>query len=120
MADRVSLTGLSVHGRHGVFPEEKRDGQTFVVDVTLTFDTRPAAASDNLADTVDYSALAASIVEIVAGEPVDLIETLAARIADHCLDNPLVDATRVTVHKPNAPMAIDFADVAVTIDRSRS
>lgn len=120
MADQVSLTGLAVHGRHGVFPAEKRDGQTFVIDVVLDVDTRPAAESDDLARTVDYSVLAASIVEIVEGEPVDLIETLAGRIADQCLTYPLVEAASITVHKPNAPMAIDFADVAVTIDRSRS
>jgi len=120
VADQVSLTGLAVHGWHGVFPEEKRDGQIFVVDVVLDLDTRPAAATDDLTRTVDYSVLAAAIVAIVEGEPVDLIETLAARIADQCLTDPLVEAARITVHKPNAPMAIDFADVAVTIDRSRS
>lgn len=120
MADQVSLTGLAVRGRHGVFPQERRDGQIFVVDVVLDVDTHPAAETDDLARTVDYSVLAASIVAIVEGEPVDLIETLAARIADQCLSDPLVEATRITVHKPNAPMAIDFADVAVTIDRSRS
>jgi dihydroneopterin aldolase len=120
VADQVSLTGLAAHGRHGVFPEERRDGQIFVVDVVLDVDTRPAAESDDLAHTVDYSVLAAAIVGIVAGEPVDLLETLAARIAHRCLTDPLVEAARITVHKPNAPMAIDFADVAVTIDRSRS
>jgi dihydroneopterin aldolase len=120
VADQVSLTGLAVRGRHGVFPEERRDGQIFVVDVVLDVDTRPAAEADDLARTVDYSILAADIVAIVGGEPVDLIETLAARIADKCLTDPLVQAARITVHKPNAPMAIDFADVAVTIDRSRS
>lgn len=119
MADQVSLTGLAVHGRHGVFPEEKRDGQIFLVDVVLDLDTRPAAENDDLARTVDYSVLAAAIIAIVEGEPVDLIETLAARIADQCLTDPLVEAARITVHKPNAPMAIDFTDVAVTIDRSR-
>jgi dihydroneopterin aldolase len=120
VADQVSLTGLAVRGRHGVFPEERRDGQIFVVDVVLDVDTRPAAETDDLSRTVDYSVLAAAIVGIVEGEPVDLIETLAARIADQCLTYPLVEAARITVHKPNAPMAIDFADVAVTIDRSRS
>jgi dihydroneopterin aldolase len=120
MADQVSLTGLAVRGRHGVFPEEKRDGQVFVVDVVLHVDTRPAAASDDLAATANYAELAASITEIVEGDPVDLIETLAARIADRCLENPLVESTRVTVHKPHAPIPVEFADVAVTIDRSRS
>ena len=117
--DRVSLRGLTATGYHGVLPAERRDGQTFVVDLDLTLDTRPAARSDDLHDTVDYGTLAVSVVQIVQGPPVNLIETLAARVAAACLTDPRVSSAAVTVHKPNAPVGVAFTDVAVTIERSR-
>lgn len=119
VADEITLTGLRVFGRHGVYDEERRVGQEFVIDVTLRLDTRPAAASDDVADTVHYGDMAEQIAEIVGGEPVDLLETLAARIAERVLANELVDAVRVTVHKPQAPIPLTFADVSVTIERER-
>jgi dihydroneopterin aldolase len=115
--DLISLTGLRVYGRHGVLPEERRDGQDFVVDVQLTVDTRAAAASDDLGDTVDYAALADHLAAVVAGEPVNLIETLASQLADVCLADPRVISTRVTVRKPGAPIPHSFSDVAVTVVR---
>ncbi len=117
--DRVVLRGLRAEGRHGVLDFERRDGQDFVVDATLWLDSRPAAASDDLADTVDYGALALDVVAVVEGEPVDLIETLAQRIADVCLAAARVQWTEVTVHKPEAPIEATFSDVALTIHRSR-
>ena len=117
MADRIALSGLRVRGHHGVLPEERRDGQEFVIDVELTVDTRAAATSDDLADTADYGALAARIEEVVAGEPVNLIETLAARLADLCVRHPKVITARVTVHKPHAPIALPFDDISVTVER---
>lgn len=119
VADEITLTGLRVFGRHGVYDEERRDGQDFVVDVTLRLDTRAAAASDDVADTVHYGEMADQIAALVGGEPVDLLETLAARIADRLLEDALVDAVRVTVHKPQAPIPLTFADVSVTIERTR-
>jgi len=118
--DRVTLTGLRATGRHGVFEHERRDGQEFVVDATLELDTRPAAASDALADTVDYGGLAGGLAEAVGGEPVDLIETLADRLVAVCLRDPRVGAAEITVHKPHAPLPLAFADVAVTVRRSRA
>ncbi|MCC4908442.1 dihydroneopterin aldolase [Microbacterium sp. cx-59] len=118
--DRITLTGVRGFGYHGVFPDERRDGQEFVVDVTIRIDLRPAAASDDVADTVHYGELAEQIVADIAGPPVDLIETLAARIADGVLDRPGVIAVTVTVHKPSAPITVPFGDVAVTIERERS
>jgi dihydroneopterin aldolase len=115
--DLISLTGLRVYGRHGVLPEERRDGQDFVVDVELTVDTRAAAASDDLAETVDYAALADRLAAVVAGDPVNLIETLAARLADVCLADDRVISAQVTVRKPGAPIPHAFADVAVTVVR---
>ena len=117
--DELTITGIECRAHHGVFEFERREGQLFVVDLTLGLDTRPAAASDDLADTVDYGALARDVVGVVEGEPVDLLETLAQRIADVCLVDERVEWTEVTVHKPAAPVPATFADVALTIHRSR-
>ncbi|ANG84802.1 dihydroneopterin aldolase [Microbacterium aurantiacum] len=120
VADRITLSGLRVFGYHGVYDDEKRDGQDFVVDLRLDLDTRPAAASDDVADTVHYGELAASVAAVVAGDPVDLLETLAQRIADVALADARVARVEVTVHKPQAPIALQFDDVSVTIARSRT
>lgn len=119
MADRITLTGLRVHGRHGVYEHEKRDGQEFVVDVTAWLGLDRAAASDDVADTLHYGELAERVAAIVGGEPCDLIETVAARVADDAMADERLDAVEVTIHKPHAPIPLDFADVAVTIRRSR-
>lgn len=117
MTDVIALRGLRVRGFHGVLPAERAQGQDFVVDAELTVDTRPAAATDDLADTVDYGALAQALAAVVAGEPVDLLETLVARLADVCLADPRVTRARVTVHKPSAPIPLAFEDVSVTVVR---
>ncbi|WP_019814762.1 dihydroneopterin aldolase [Saccharomonospora saliphila] len=117
--DRITLTGLRVTGRHGVFDHERRDGQEFVVDLVVWLDLARAAASDDLADTLDYGGLARSAAGIVAGEPYDLIESVAGRIADEVLRDERVHTVEVTVHKPSAPIPETFADVAVTIVRGR-
>jgi dihydroneopterin aldolase len=119
VTDRIELRGLRAHGHHGVLESERRDGQPFVVDVVLETDTTAAAAADDLAETVDYAVVGQRVVAIVAGEPVDLIETLAARIADACLDDARVVAVEVAVHKPDAPVGVPFDDVVVTIRRER-
>jgi len=118
--DEITITGIRAYGYHGVYPDEKRDGQEFVVDVQLLLSTARAAETDDVADTVHYGELAESIAAVVAGDPVDLIETLANRIAQVVLAHDLVQMTRVTVHKPSAPIAVPFADVAVTVNRSRT
>lgn len=115
--DRVRLTGLRVRGHHGVLPGERRDGQDFVVDVALSLDLQAAGASDNLADTVDYGVLAQSLARVVAGEPLDLLEALAARLAEVCLADTRVASVEVTVHKPAAPLDVSVADVSVTVVR---
>lgn len=120
MSDQLAVRGIEVHAHHGVFDFERRDGQTFLIDLLLDLDTRAAAASDDLADTVDYGALVADVVTAVQKDPVDLIETLAQRIADVCLGDARVASVQVTVHKPHAPIAATFDDVALTINRSRS
>jgi dihydroneopterin aldolase len=119
MTDSIAIRGLRVRGFHGVLPEERRDGQLFGVDVVLDTDVRAAADSDDLAATVDYSVVARQVEAIVGGDPVDLIETLAERIATACLAHPGVLEVEVTVHKPSAPIGVPFDDVAVTIRRAR-
>ena len=118
-SDRITLKGLRVKGFHGVYEHERRDGQDFVVDVVLHLDTHAAGASDDLADTVDYGALAVALAEEVRGEPVNLLERLAERLAARCLTDPRVGRVDVTVHKPSAPIPEAFGDVAVTVRRAR-
>jgi dihydroneopterin aldolase len=119
MTDRITLTGLRARGRHGVYDFERERGQDFVVDVVLDLDLGPAARSDDVLDTVHYGELAERLVGIVTGEPVNLIETLADRLATACLADHRVNGATVTVHKPQAPIPHDFTDVAVTMTRRR-
>jgi len=119
VTDRITLTGLTVRGRHGVYDFERAEGQDFGCDVVLEMDTGKAAASDHIADTVHYGELADALVEVLAGEPVNLLETLAERLAAICLADERVGACEVTVHKPQAPIAHTFTDVSVTIRRER-
>lgn len=119
MSDTISVTGLRCRGHHGVFEQERRDGQDFVIDLTLGLDTQPAARTDDLRNTVDYGSLVARVRAAVEADPVDLIETLAARIADVCTADERVEWARITVHKPEAPIDATFDDVALTITRKR-
>lgn len=119
MSDQIVLQGISAKGFHGVLDFEKRDGQTFVVDVTMTVDLSAAGASDDLADTVNYAEVAGDVVALIEGESLDLIEALAARIADRVLARPLVEAVEVVVHKPEAPVGHPFTDVQVRVLRER-
>lgn len=117
MLDRISITGLRVRGYHGVLAFERAAGQDFVVDAVLWLDAAPAAATDDLSLTADYGVLADRLAAIIAGEPVDLIETLANRLAAECLGISPVRAAEVTVHKPQAPVGQQVADIAVTVRR---
>ncbi|WP_154096796.1 dihydroneopterin aldolase [Microbacterium testaceum] len=118
--DRITLTGVRAVGFHGVYPDEKRDGQEFVVDADLHLPLRRAAETDDVVDTVHYGELAERLVAVVEGEPVDLIETLAQRLADEVLTDRRVETVTITVHKPKAPITVPFGDVSVTITRGRS
>ncbi len=117
--DRIDVRGIKAFGHHGVLPSERENGQFFVVDVSLVSDTRDAAQSDDLANTINYADVASSVANIISGDAVDLIETLAQRIADCCLAFDRVRGVRVVVHKPSAPIDVTFDDVVVTIERSR-
>jgi len=120
VTDRVSLRGLRAHGRHGVLPFERENGQEFIVDVELELDMSAAAGSDQLDDTVDYGGLAEQLNAVVTGEPVNLIETLAERLADVCLRDKRVRAATVEVHKPQAPVTVPVADISVRIRREQA
>jgi dihydroneopterin aldolase len=118
--DRIIVRGVRGRGRHGVFAHEREEGQEFVVDVLLgVVSMNRAAKHDDVADTVDYGAVATAIVELIEGPAVNLIETLATAIAARCLAFEMVRAVTVTVHKPQAPIPVPFEDVAVQITRSR-
>ena len=117
--DKVAITGLRGYGYHGVLPAEREAGQEFLVDATVWLDTSAAAAADDLSATVNYAALAGRLAGIISGEPVDLIETLAQRLADACLEDSRVEHAEITVHKPGAPVGVPVTDVSVTIRRSR-
>jgi len=119
VTDRISLRGLTVRGHHGVFEHERRNGQEFVVDITVWIDLDRAGTTDDLADTVDYGELAKRATAIVAGPPRNLIEAVAADIADDVMRDERVHAAEVTIHKPQAPIPLEFSDVAVVARRSR-
>ncbi|WP_092862780.1 2-amino-4-hydroxy-6-hydroxymethyldihydropteridine diphosphokinase [Quadrisphaera sp. DSM 44207] len=120
--DAVELRGLRARGRHGVLPAERELGQEFAADVVLHLHerrgVRAAAASDDLADAVDYSRVAADVHAVLAGEPVDLLETLASRVAEACLRHDGVARVEVAVHKPQAPVGVPFDDVVVRTART--
>lgn len=120
MTDRIVLEGVSAFGHHGVLDVEKRDGQTFVVDVVLHLDLAAAGRSDALAETVSYAEVAGEVVDRITGPSFDLIERLAEVIADDVLAHDLVDAVEVVVHKPHAPVGHPFTDVQVRVERANA
>ncbi|WP_109470895.1 2-amino-4-hydroxy-6-hydroxymethyldihydropteridine diphosphokinase [Ornithinimicrobium cavernae] len=117
--DRIALTGVTAYGYHGVLDSEKADGQEFSVDLVLEVDLSRAAATDDLAHTVNYAEVAADVVAILEGPSQDLIETVAGQIAAAVLNRPLVEAVEVTLHKPHAPVGVPFRDVTVHVRRER-
>jgi dihydroneopterin aldolase len=118
--DTIRLDGVRIMGRHGVFAEERTREQPFVVDVALHCDVRAAGTSDDLRLTIDYGAVAFVIRDVIEGESVQLIETLAERIAARVLATTAVQVVWVRVAKPDAPITVPFTNVAVEITRRRS
>lgn len=117
--DQIHIRGIAARGYHGVLQSERDAGQDFSADVTLYLDTRAAARGDDLAETVNYALVAEDVHAILSGDPVNLVETVAERIADAVLTRPQVISVDVTVHKPQAPIPLPFDDVVVTIHRDR-
>ena len=118
MSDSIKIKGITAVGFHGVFTEERAKGQKFVVDVKLSLELKGIA--DDLTKTVNYADVANLVARHITGEPVNLIETLAESIADEILkDYPLVKKVQVKVHKPEAPINVEFKDVIVKIEKER-
>ena len=117
--DRITLSGVTAVGHHGVFDFERREGQPFVVDAVLYLDFAKAAESDDVRDTAHYGEVAQRITEWISGEPLNLIEALAERVADGLLSEFQLEAVDITVHKPQAPIEVPFGDVAVSVHRAR-
>lgn len=117
--DRIEIRGLRARGRHGVFEEERRRGQTFVVDVALAIDLEAAARTDALGDTVDYGTLAQRLHRAVEETRFDLIEALAGHLAALVLADPAVVEVEVRVAKPEAPLQVPADEVAVVLRRTR-
>ena len=120
MSDQIVLTGIHGFGYHGLFDQERKDGQDFFIDLTLSVDLTAAAQSDAIEDTVNYAEITDLVVEEITTNPVNLIEKLAARIAERVLNQHIkVQSVTVTVHKPQAPVAAQLKDIAVVVTRSR-
>jgi dihydroneopterin aldolase len=119
MADAIRLAGIEVFAHHGVFPAERQEGQTFVIDVELEYDMTQAATSDDVGDAVDYGALALAISTDAARDPVNLLETLCLRLISTALRFEKADAVTVTIHKPQAPMEVLVWDSSVSMRRER-
>ncbi len=117
--DRITLTGVTAVGHHGVFEFGRREGQPFVVDAVLHLDFAKAAESDDVRDTAHYGEVAGRIKDLITGQPLNLIEALAVRIADDLLNKFRIQAVDITVHKPKAPIEVPFGDVAVSVHRVR-
>jgi len=115
--DLITIEGIKAFGYHGVFPEERREGQTFIVDVEIHMSLGHAVQSDDVAHTVDYGVVSSRVAEIIQGEPANLVETVCDRILTMVLSLERVEAARVTVHKPQAPIQVPFSDVSVTMHR---
>ena len=118
--DRIEIKGVRARGRHGVFEEERRHGQHFVVDLVLERDLTSAAASDSLGETVDYGILTQQVEEAITSTRFNLIEALAAHIAEIAMTDPTVEAVEVRVAKPEAPINVEHTEVAVVLRRERS
>lgn len=119
MADRIRIAGIEVLAKHGVLESEKEANQKFLVDLELTLDFGAAAAADRLEETIDYGEISQRTHDYVASNSFDLIERLAYGVADLAMEYPKVEAVEVTVHKPDAPIGVPFADVSVTVSRER-
>ncbi len=115
-SDRIILKGMQFYGFHGVNPEERTLGQSYVVDMEVELDLRPAGRSDDLEDTVSYTQLYRVAKGVMEGQPKSLLEAAAETIAQQTLDQFPVTAVRVRVRKPRPPIrgsSIDHAAVEV-------
>ncbi len=117
--DKITLTGLKVFGYHGVLKKERKKGQEFIVDVSVSYKMNKAVDTDNIKYAVNYSQIAMIVKEVIEGEPKNLIEKVADDIANKIIEKFDVKIVRVTLHKPNAPLDVIFDDVSVSVERMK-
>ena len=115
---QIELAGIRLHGYHGVNPDERRDGQTFLFDVWLDV-PGTTGASDRIEDTIDYREVAALVREVSDGRAFELLEALAATLVEEFLARFPVDAARVRVRKPQVRLDPPVEHSAVTVERRR-
>jgi dihydroneopterin aldolase len=115
----IEVRGLTVHAHHGVHSDEREHGQRFVLDLVLVPRSSLGCETDRLGDTVSYGDAARMAVEVATSTRFDLIERLAAHVADALLARLPLERATITVHKPEAPLGLEFDDVAVTVSRVR-
>jgi dihydroneopterin aldolase len=119
VSDRITLRGMRFLGRHGVELEERLEPQPFEVDVIIRGDLSRPAASDDLGDTVDYSAVFVTVQQVVEGQSFRLIEALAGAIVDAVLGDERITDVEVRVRKPKAPLPGAFDTVEARLRRKR-
>ena len=118
MKDQINIIGIKGFGHHGVLESERKNGQEFIVDLNLNLNLQEL--HDDLTNTVDYSKLVELISFEISNNPVNLIETLAERIAVKVLSyDQKIDLVSVTVHKPSAPVTSKVTDISVTVSKAR-
>ncbi|CCQ93411.1 dihydroneopterin aldolase [[Clostridium] ultunense Esp] len=118
--DKLFIRGMQFYGYHGVFPEENKLGQLFIVDVECTLSLREAGLTDRLENTVDYAELYKDVKEVMEGKPYKLLETLAERICDRIFGrNERIDEVRLEIRKPNPPIPGHYREVGIVMERRR-
>lgn len=115
--DIIEISGIKGFGFHGVFEEEKRNGQEFIVDIKINRDLKEAGIKDDLDKTINYASVIERVKDIIETGSFNLIEALAEEIAAKLKKEFLIEKIRVRVHKPNAPISIEFQDISVSIER---
>jgi 7,8-dihydroneopterin aldolase/epimerase/oxygenase len=120
MTDTIFITGLVIHARHGVMDHETEVGQRFVIDLELYTDLSESSHTDRLGDTVSYANVVTTATSAFKNTNYKLLERAAGAVADAIFAAfARIDAVKITVHKPHAPIAAIFEDVGVVLTRSR-
>ena len=118
--DIINIKKLKIYARHGAYPVEKTHSQLFLVSASLHTELRAAGLSDDLALTIDYSAVCGAIKNYVESNSFNLIETVAEGLAEMLLkENPALKRVRIEIEKPNAPLPVDLDTVSVEIERAK-
>ncbi len=118
--DKIIVKDLKLFCYHGVNPEEKEEGQNFVFDIDASVDLTLPCESDNVDDTVSYAKIIKCVRRVAQGEKNDLLERVAQRVCDALFEEfPKIQALKILLKKPDAPIKAEFSYVAVEIERTR-